>query len=412
MERATVSYRGIGCRYISSLIILTSALILLSLSTYGRPALQENVEVPGAVRIAPGDQFSPSFLGMYRKVMLIDKNVEAYSKKYNVNLALARAVCMYESGGNPGLRSVAGAHGYFQLMPSTFRSLRVRTNIEAGIKYLGQLVQWFGSENDALAAYNGGPTRLARGRTMPLETRQYVVGVSGYRTVLEKYGTEARAQAGLLHIAVVQSGDDWWDLSRRLKLPLVQLRLYNPFLATRTLRPGYRIAYPLEPQSDLFQINDGTLYYRTRLGDNPISLAFALGVDPDALRNANDLDLIEAVAPGTLLQIPLQAPKKFRTYRVAEDDDLSDIAQRMKINPWAIVRDNLLWDQQLKPGMVLRIREATFRRKYVTHRVRSGETLGSLARHYHTTIGSIQRANGMGHSTRIRIGQHLRVYLR
>src|SRR5690348_9843058 len=169
MERATVSYRGIGCRYISSLIILTSALILLSLSTYGRPALQENVEVPGAVRIAPGDQFSPSFLGMYRKVMLIDKNVEAYSKKYNVNLALARAVCMYESGGNPGLRSVAGAHGYFQLMPSTFRSLRARTNIEAGIKYLGQLVQWFGSENDALAAYNGGPTRLARGRTMPLD---------------------------------------------------------------------------------------------------------------------------------------------------------------------------------------------------------------------------------------------------
>ncbi|MGH9567863.1 MAG: transglycosylase SLT domain-containing protein, partial [Candidatus Angelobacter sp.] len=305
----TVSYTGIGCRCVSKLIVLASALILLTSSTYGRLALQENVEVPGAVRIVPGQQFSPSFLGMYRKVMLIDENVKAYSEKYDVNVALARAVCMYESGGNPGLRSVAGARGYFQLMPSTFHSLRVRTNIEAGIKYLGQLVQWFRSEDDAEAAYNGGPTRVARGRIMPLETRQYVVGVSGYRAVLEKYGTEVRQQASLLHIAIVQSGDDWWDLSRKLKLPLVQLRLYNPFLATRTLRPGYRIAYPPEPQTNLFQINDGALYYRTRLGDNPISLAFALGVDPDALRDANDLDLVEDIAPGTLLQSPLQAPK-------------------------------------------------------------------------------------------------------
>ncbi|HKV48209.1 MAG TPA: LysM peptidoglycan-binding domain-containing protein [Candidatus Acidoferrales bacterium] len=407
-----MSYRGIGCRYVSDLIILASALILLTSSAYGRPARQENVEVPGAVPIAPEEQFSPSFLGMYRKVMLIDRNVEAYSKKYDVNLALARAVCMYESGGNAGLRSVAGARGYFQLMPSTFRSLRVRTNIEAGIKYLGQLVQWFGSENDAVAAYNGGPTRVTRGRILPLETRQYVVGVSGYRDVLAKYGSEVREEAGLLHIAIVKSGDDWWDLSRRLKLPLVQLRLYNPFLATRTLRPGYRIAYPLEPQKNLFKINDGTLYYRIRLGDNPISLAFALGVDPDALRNANNLDLIEAVAPDTLLQIPLQTPKEFRTYRVAKDDDLADIAQRMKIDPWAIVRDNLLWDQQVRPGMVLRIRQAAFHRRYVIHRVRRGETLGLLARRYHTTIVSIQRANRMGRSTRIRAGQHLRVYLR
>ena len=407
-----MSYRGIGRRYFSNFVVLAGVFVLLASSAYGRSALQENVEVPGPGRIAPEEEFSPSFLGMYRKVMLIDKNVEAYSEKYDVNLALARAVCMYESGGNPGLRSIAGAQGYFQLMPSTFRSLRVRTNIEAGIKYLGQLVQWFGREDYALAAYNGGPTRVARGRMMPLETRQYVAGVSVYREVLEKYGKEVRDQAALLHVATVLKGDDWWDLSRRLKLPLVQLRLYNPFLATRTLRPGYRIAYPVEPQPDLFQINDGALYYRTRLGDNPISLAFALGVDPDALRDANDLDLIEAVAPGTLLQIPLRAPKKFRTYRVAEDDSLSNIAQRMKIDPWAIVRDNLLWDQQVKPGMVLRIREAAFRRRYVIHRVRHGETLSLLARRYHTTIGAIQQTNRMGRSTRIRIGQHLRVYLR
>ena len=40
------------------------------------------------------------------------------------------AVCLYESGGNANLTSRAGARGYFQVMPSTFRSLRVETNIE------------------------------------------------------------------------------------------------------------------------------------------------------------------------------------------------------------------------------------------------------------------------------------------
>ncbi len=201
-----MSYRGTGCRYLSNLIVLLAASILLTSSTYARSELQENVEVPGPVRLAPEEQFSPSFLGMYRKVMLIDKNVQAYSEKYDVNIALARAVCMYESGGNQGLRSIAGARGYFQLMPSTFRSLRVRTNIEAGIKYLGQLVQWFGREDYALAAYNAGPTRVARRRMMPLETRQYVGGVGLYRDVLEKYETEVRAQAALLHVATVRSG--------------------------------------------------------------------------------------------------------------------------------------------------------------------------------------------------------------
>ena len=71
--------------------------------------------------------------------------------------SLARAVCMYESGGNGQLTSGAGANGYFQVMPATFRLMRVPTNIEAGIKYLGQLVAQFGREDYALAAYNGGP---------------------------------------------------------------------------------------------------------------------------------------------------------------------------------------------------------------------------------------------------------------
>ncbi len=118
--------------------------------------------------VLPLEEFSPAFLGVYRKVMEIEDEILEYADKYAVDPALARAVCMYESGGNANLSSSAGAQGYFQVMGPTFRSLRVETNIEAGIKYLSQQITRFDREDYALAAYNGGPSRVARGGAMPL----------------------------------------------------------------------------------------------------------------------------------------------------------------------------------------------------------------------------------------------------
>ena len=46
---------------------------------------------------------------------------------------------------------------------------------------------------------------------------------------------------------------------------------------------------------------------------------------------------------------------------------------------------------------------------FVTHRVRSGDTLGSIARRYGTTPGAIQRANALRSASKLRIGQTLRI---
>lgn len=46
---------------------------------------------------------------------------------------------------------------------------------------------------------------------------------------------------------------------------------------------------------------------------------------------------------------------------------------------------------------------------YTVHRVRSGDTLGSIARRYHTTAGAIQRANGLRSVRRLHVGQRLRI---
>lgn len=47
--------------------------------------------------------------------------------------------------------------------------------------------------------------------------------------------------------------------------------------------------------------------------------------------------------------------------------------------------------------------------EYVVHRVRSGETLGSIAQHYGTSVQAIQQANSIRNPRLIRSGQRLRV---
>ncbi len=46
---------------------------------------------------------------------------------------------------------------------------------------------------------------------------------------------------------------------------------------------------------------------------------------------------------------------------------------------------------------------------FTSHQVRSGDTLGAIARRYGTSVGEIQQANGMGRSTLIGVGKVLRI---
>ena len=71
-----------------------------------------------------------------------------------------------ESGGRPDAISPAGAIGPMQLMPGTAAELGVdpfdpKQNVAGGERYINQQLARFGSPALALAAYNGGPTRVA-----------------------------------------------------------------------------------------------------------------------------------------------------------------------------------------------------------------------------------------------------------
>ena len=389
-------------RYFKKLLpALLGVLLLVTPLNAGTPEPPDGLE--------PVEALSPGFLGMYRKVMEIEDEIAKYAAKYDVDLTLARALCIQESGGNANLNSWAGAKGYFQVMPSTFRTLKVKTNIEAGIKYLSQMIRRFDREDYALGAYNGGPGRISRGRP-PLETLQYILFVGQYRNVLKLHEPSVRHHAAQIQLEEVREKDDWWTISRRLGKSVLQLRMHNPFLATRALRVGQFVAYPPAPRMDLFVPNGEGLEYRTRHGDNYLLLSFVLDVDLDALRDQNGLWRLQTLPADQVLQIPLAWKGKYNDYETKPGDTLGSVAKVMKSQPWRIIRDNnLFWDETLRPGVVLKVRPEPPKPTYITHRVTRGDTLGALARRYRTSVRAIQAANSLGRKTTIRIGQRLRV---
>jgi soluble lytic murein transglycosylase-like protein len=96
---------------------------------------------------------------------------------------LLRAVIGQESSFQPCAVSPKGAMGLMQLMPATALELGLddpldpRQNVEAGSRYLKQLLDRFGGNLAlALGAYNAGPARVEEAGGVPAipETARYV----------------------------------------------------------------------------------------------------------------------------------------------------------------------------------------------------------------------------------------------
>jgi soluble lytic murein transglycosylase len=109
--------------------------------------------------------------------------IEREARRNGLDPFLVAGLIRQESGFHPAARSPAGALGLMQIMPATgtslarelgigsFRPARLtepELNIRMGTRYLAtMLARYDGRVGDALAAYNAGPTRMARWRAFP-----------------------------------------------------------------------------------------------------------------------------------------------------------------------------------------------------------------------------------------------------
>lgn len=105
------------------------------------------------------------------------------SARHGLDPALVQAVMEVESGGDEKAVSPKGAQGLMQIMPGTAKDLKLADsfdaakNIEAGTRYLRQLLDRFGGDVKlALAAYNAGPGAVSRSGGVPPieETKRYI----------------------------------------------------------------------------------------------------------------------------------------------------------------------------------------------------------------------------------------------
>ncbi len=112
----------------------------------------------------------------------LSKKIYDEAVKNGVDPNIAFSMFYQESRFNPNAKSPVGAEGIGQLMPTTIIDAETRRdpfkNVAASLAYYAEQKKLFGTDAQALAAYNAGPSRVARsqlsGKPLPKETQLYV----------------------------------------------------------------------------------------------------------------------------------------------------------------------------------------------------------------------------------------------
>jgi soluble lytic murein transglycosylase len=151
----------------------------------------------------------PAWFQRVRYPLKYEQIVRGHARNYQLDPALLAAVIYQESKFRPDAKSSSGAIGLMQLQPETAKGIAIRTggsrfqtsdlyvpelNVRYGSWYLRHLLDKYGDEKLALAAYNAGQRNVdewrAEGKEIQFsETREYVDRVEHLKGVYhDAYG--------------------------------------------------------------------------------------------------------------------------------------------------------------------------------------------------------------------------------
>jgi len=274
-----------------------------------------------------------------------------------------------ESGFNPRARSGVGALGTWQFMAGTARHYHLRCDwwvderqdpemaTRAAVTYLSQLYHHFGNWALVLAGYNTGEHRVDR-----------AIRIAGH--------------------------DDFWQLH----LPW-QTRNHIPkFIATARISED-PLAYGFEPTQDdklgydVIDVTDAT-----DLG----LIARCAGVDKSAVVALNPALLREATPPGQTdypVRVPTGTGAKISNAALIHPGDRLLIPMPAELSTRA--RKRIAENGHYVPP-------SGYERS--SYRVRSGDTLGGIARKLGVTLRHLRRVNNIHKTSLIRPGQRIYAY--
>lgn len=320
-------------------------------------------------------------------------------------------LALVESGFDTHAYSRAAAVGIWQFMSSTARGMGLRVDwwvderrdpvkaTHAAARFIADLRDQFGSLYLAAAAYNGGPGRVSRGLKkydeelqevsgedcffaladqgyLRAETKNYVPQLIAAALIGKnpsRYGIHLDSLAAFAYDSVqVPEGTPLASVAKAIGMTLRDVQDLNPqFLRGLTppgakswvrlppgKREGFDGSFSSLPQEDL----DAFTRLTTKKGSTMASVASEFGIAARQLAWYNrDVRTTRAgrIAPGTVLLVPSAAV-------VAGALDIPD------------------------PGIE---RWGSSGSDRVTHVVRKGESLGTLAKRYHTSIASLAALN-------------------
>lgn len=145
----------------------------------------------------------PEFVLRLRYPLRYEAIVRGHARNYDLDPALLAAVIYTESRFNARAKSDAGAIGLMQLLPDTARGIALRTggnafivddlydpeiNVRYGAWYLRNLLNRYGDERTALAAYHAGQGNVDSWRKLGIgiqfpQTRSYVAKVERVKAI-------------------------------------------------------------------------------------------------------------------------------------------------------------------------------------------------------------------------------------
>ena len=325
----------------------------------------------------------------------------------------------------------------------------------AAAQHLRDLYGMFGDWYLVMAAYNSGPLNVSRAiertgyadfwelqrrKALPKETENYVPIILALALVAKApamYGVHVDAEKPAqvdaiqlehpidLHLVADASGADLDDL--RLLNPQL-LRGVTPADSNFSLKLPVGKAKSFEENIQQVPEDKWTSWrlHSVEQGETLASVARQYRVTMASVETANHLDAAAALPSGFLLNIPAAPPVAHLVhYRVQRGDTLMGIADRFDVSVEQLKRWNRLSGDHAPRGARLRIyaggvesgpassssrakststakrpaskssdfSAADSKSAALTHRVRPGETLYSIAKEYQTTVGALRQQN-------------------
>jgi len=292
-------------------------------------------------------------------------------RRYDLPLEL-KYMAIIESMLNPRAESHVGAKGIWQFMYRTALGYGLRINsyvdermdpvlsAEAAARYLRDAYRIFGNWPLAISSYNCG--------------------------------------SGNVNKAVKRAGgsQDYWAVYEYLPR---ETRGYVPAMVGAMYAMRYAKEYGLRAAPVALPVYVDTFHVHKNLHMRQVSEV--LGIPLDDVRDLNP-QYYRDIVPGADGDEVLRLPFEFSAAFV----DLQDSIHRYKAN--VLLSGQVVDGREVSNGRPVPTGRPSTTAKWVYYKVKSGDTLGHIARKYHCTVKQLKSWNNL-RSDRISIGQRLKV---